>query len=51
MAALAVMAYGMAVTPAAAAAPALARLTLPTVSLFFSPMLLNSLPVKLTVLP
>jgi hypothetical protein len=37
--------------PAVGTAPALARPTLPTVSPFFRPVLLNSVPVKLTVLP
>ena len=51
VAALGAISYGLPATLAVASAPALARLTRPIVSPFFSPVLLNSVPLKLTVLP
>ncbi|MNC95082.1 hypothetical protein D3C83_121060 [compost metagenome] len=45
----AAIAYGLPATFAAAAAPALARVTDPMVSPFCSPLVVNSVPAKVTV--
>ena len=50
-AALGTMLYGEPPTVAVAAAPALVSVTLVTVSLFFSPLVVNSVPANVTVSP
>ncbi len=50
-AALAMMAYGEPATVAAAAAPLLVKATLDTVSPLTRPLVVNSVPAKVTVWP